>query len=159
MQSGFKKKKYDKFMALEKAKHYCAYQERCHSEVKTKLYSWGLYSSEVNEIISDLIAENFLNEQRFAESYVTGKFRIKGWGKTKITAHLKQKQITEQCIKQAFQAIEHEEYLSMCNLLAQKKNKLLPPELSLWERKGKLSRYLVSKGFEYSVIQQTLLEL
>jgi regulatory protein len=159
MQSGFKKKKYDKFMALEKAKHYCAYQERAHSEVKTKLYSWGLYASEVNDILSDLISENFLNEQRFAESYVTGKFRIKGWGKTKITIYLKQKQVSERCIAQAFQAIDNEEYLNTCMRLAQKKSKLLPAELSTWERKGKLSRYLVSKGFEYSVIQQTLLEL
>lgn len=146
-------------MALEKAKHFCAYQERCHAEVKNKLYSWGLYSNEVNDILSDLIAENFLNEQRFAESYVSGKFRIKGWGKAKIVMHLKQKQVTERCINQALKEISEDEYLAKCKQLAIKKIKLLPLEISDWERKGKLSRYLVSKGYEYSIIQQILPEI
>lgn len=146
-------------MALEKAKHFCAYQERCHAEVKTKLYAWGLFTNEVNDILSDLISENFLNEQRFAESYVSGKFRIKGWGRSKIAMHLKQKQITDRCIKKAFDEISEEEYLEKCKQLAEKKNNLLPKGISDWERKGKLSRYLVSKGFEYSVIQQILLEI
>ena len=90
-----------KEQALQKLKHYCGYQERCHSEVISKLYDLGVYKNEHDEILSTLIQENYLNEERFAIQFVGGKFRLKHWGKIKIKYELKSKQISEYCIKKA----------------------------------------------------------
>src|SRR6201996_8784258 len=87
--------------ALQKARHYCGYQERCHSEVKEKLYSFGLHKKEVEEALSTLIEENYLNEERFAIQYAGGHFRLKQWGKVKIRYELKQRQVSDYCIKKA----------------------------------------------------------
>jgi regulatory protein len=96
--------------ALQKAKHYCAYQERCHSEVKEKLYSLGMNKKEVDELLSELISDNYLNEERFAILFAGGKFRIKQWGRIKIKYALKQKQVSEYCIKKALAAIYERDY-------------------------------------------------
>jgi regulatory protein len=152
-------KKFTPKAALEKAKHYCAYQERCHSEVKNKLYTWGLYSSDVNNIIVTLIEENFLNEQRFAESFVSGKFRIKHWGKIKIEQQLKGKQISDRCIKEAIQTIDEQEYEDTCLLLAEKKMGLLEDISNSWDRDVKIYRYLMSKGYDSSLIKKILLQI
>ncbi|MBP6234345.1 MAG: RecX family transcriptional regulator, partial [Chitinophagaceae bacterium] len=95
------KKYLTKEQALQKLKHYCAYQERCHSEVKEKLYQLGVWKKEHDEIIASLIEENYLNEERFAVAYAGGHFRIKQWGRIKIKYELKQKQVSEYSIKKA----------------------------------------------------------
>src|SRR6187401_2447386 len=87
--------------ALQKIKHYCAYQERSHYEVKEKLYSFGLYKNEVELLLSQLVEENYLNEERYAIAFAGGKFRIKQWGRVKIKYELKQKQVSEYSIKKA----------------------------------------------------------
>ena len=75
----------------QKIKHYCAYQERCHGEVRNKLYSFDLKKKNVEDIIARLIEEDYLNEERFALAFARGKFRMKRWGKEKIFFALKQK--------------------------------------------------------------------
>src|SRR4051812_46894646 len=97
--------------AFSKIKNYCAYQERCHSEVKEKLFSYGLAKNDVEELICKLVVENYLNEERFAIQFAGGKFRIKQWGKTKIRYELRQKQVSEYCIKKALSLIEDSAYL------------------------------------------------
>ena len=96
----------DAAQAWEKIKPYCAYQERCHREVKEKLYGYGLYGHDVEQIISRLIEENYLNEERFAVAYAGGHSRIKKWGKIKITQALRQKGVSAYCIKKALQSID-----------------------------------------------------
>ena len=85
--------------ALQKLRHYCGYQERCHSEVKEKLYSLGVFKNEHDAIIATLIEEDYLNEERFAIAFAGGKFRVKQWGRVKIKYELKQKQVSEYSIK------------------------------------------------------------
>lgn len=153
------KKKYSKAVAIEKIKHFCAYQERCHKEVKDKLYNWGLFSSEVEAIIAEIISENYLNEQRFAESFVSGKFRIKHWGRIKIESELKFRNVSPYCIKKGLLEIDEDEYLATCKKLAETKSSRLKQNLNDWERKGKISRFLLSKGYEYSIINQILEEI
>src|SRR5690606_26754360 len=87
--------------ALQKLKHYCAYQERSHSEVVEKLYSLGVWKREHDAIIASLIEEGYLNEERFAIAFAGGKFRMKKWGRTKIKYELKQRQVSEYSIKKA----------------------------------------------------------
>lgn len=96
--------------ALERARNYCAYQERCQQEVRDKLYELGLHQQEVEQGISILVSEGFVNEERFAVAYAGGKFRIKKWGKVKIRAGLKARKISDYCIRKALQAIDDKEY-------------------------------------------------
>ena len=89
--------------ALAKMQRYCAYQERCHEEVRSKLLNMGVYSDWREEIIVQLIEENFLNEERFARSFARGKFRIKQWGRNRIRQELKKRKISDYCVRKAME--------------------------------------------------------
>ena len=115
------KKQLTKEQALQKLRHYCAYQERCHSEVKEKLYSLGVWKKDHDEIIATLIEENYLNEERFAIAFAGGKWRVKQWGRVKIKYDLKLKQVSDYCIKKAMKQIDEEEYLAVLSKLAKEK--------------------------------------
>ena len=147
-------KYYSKEEALQKAKQYCAYQERCHSEVKEKLYSFGMNKKEVDELLSELISENYLNEERFAILYAGGKFRIKQWGKVKIKYSLKQKQVSEYCIKKALGGIDEKDYAKTVRKLFDQKLKTLKAEKNIFIKKRKLQDHLMQKGFETSIVSK-----
>jgi len=137
--------------ALAKMQYFCAYQERCHQEVRQKLYDLGIYGEEIDEIIVDLIEDDFLNELRFAEQYAGGKFRIKKWGKHKIIRKLKSKAISKYSINKALEnEIEEEDYYKTLERLITKKNKWLK-EKNPYKRKQKLVRYAINKGYESSL--------
>jgi regulatory protein len=145
--------------ALPKAKHYCAYQERCHAEVKDKLYSFGLNKNEVAQIISTLIEENYLNEERFAIMYAGGHFRTKQWGRIKIKYELKKKQISDYCIQQALAAIDDKEYIKTFSKLTTLKLDSLKNEKNLFLKKRKLQEHLRMKGYEPYLINDALSEI
>lgn len=149
------KKQLTKEQALQKLKHYCAYQERCHSEVKDKLYQLGVWKKDHDEIIAVLIEENYLNEERFAVAFAGGKFRIKQWGRVRIKYELKQKQVSEYSIKKAMKQIDEEEYLSVLNKLAKEKYATLKNEQYLI-RKKKTMDYLAAKGFEADLVRKVM---
>jgi len=149
------KKALTKEKALQKLKHFCAYQERCHSEVKEKLYNLGVWKKDHDEIIAALIEENYLNEERFAIAFAGGKFRVKQWGRVKIKYELKQKQVSEYSIKKAMKQIDEEEYLSVLNKLAKEKYASLKSEQYL-VRKKKTMDYLMAKGFETDLIRKAV---
>ncbi|WP_243732521.1 regulatory protein RecX [Pedobacter metabolipauper] len=150
-----KKVKLDKRTALKKAEHYCAYQERSQQEVRNKLYDWGLWPNEVEEVISELIGTNFLNEERFASAYVSGKFKIKKWGKVKIKQGLKLKKITDRMILTALNTIDYDEYLETIRYTAEKKLGSIT-EKDPYKKRYKLITYLMSKGFENNLIIDVL---
>jgi regulatory protein len=133
--------------ALQKLKHFCAYQERCHSEVREKLYDLGVWKKEHDQIISTLIEENYLNEERFALAYAGGKFRIKKWGRVRIRYSLQQKQVSEYSIKKALKSIPEEAYFETAQVLAEEKYNDLKGEQYLI-RKKKTIDHLVAKGYE-----------
>jgi regulatory protein len=147
-----------KEQALQKVKYYCAYQERCHSEVKQKLYSFGLYKKDVEEILANLIEENYLNEERFAIQFAGGRFRMKQWGKVKIKYELKQKQVSDYCIKKALASIDEKDYIKTVQKLFLQKLKTLKSEKNIFTRKRKLQDYLLQKGFEIAVINKLMNE-
>jgi regulatory protein len=140
--------------ALQKIGQFCAYQERNHKEVKEKLYSYGLYKDQVEELISKLIQENFLNEERYAIAYAGGKFRAKDWGKNKIKYGLKQHQVSDYCIKKALKTIDDEEYFQKLQKLYLLKEKTLKSEKNIFIKKRKIQQYLMQKGFESSLINE-----
>lgn len=149
-------KYYSKDEALQKAKQYCAYQERCHAEVKDKLYSFGLNKNDVNELLSELISENYLNEERFAVLFAGGKFRIKQWGRVKIKYALQQKQLTPYCIKKGLLAIDENDYNKTLAKLFEQKLKTLKSEKNIFIKKRKLQDYLMQKGFETGLIRKLI---
>lgn len=145
-----------KEQALQKIKHYCAYQERCHQEVKEKLYSLGMHRKEGDEFISQLIEENYLNEERFAIQYAGGKFRMNHWGKVKIKYALKQKQVSEYCIKKALLQIDNDAYIKTIEKLAAEKQNTLKGEKNDFVKLRKVLDYLLQKGFEADLIKDAL---
>ena len=144
-----------KGVALLKLQRYCAYQDRCHQEVRKKLLDLGLRGQEVEQVIAELIQDNFLNEQRFACSYARGKFRIKKWGKIKIKMELKRREISPYCIQKGLEEIDHNEYLAELKKLI-KTNILRYNASSSFEKKMKTIKYLANKGFEKNLIWQLI---
>ena len=149
------KKQLTREQALQKLKQYCAYQERCHSEVKEKLYNLGVWKRDHDEIIAALIEENYLNEERFAIAFAGGRFRIKKWGRVKIKYELKQKQVSEYSIKKSLKQIDESEYLGVLTKLAEEKYIALKGEQYL-VRKKKTMDYLLQKGYETELVHKTI---
>lgn len=135
----------------KKIYHYCAYQERCHQEVRNKLYDLGLGTSEVDEMISHLIGEGYLNEERFARAFAGGKFRLKNWGRIKIVRALESKGLTQNCIKAGLSEIDKDDYLNTIESLLEKKS-LTIDEPDLFVRRERLANYLIQKGFEPDLV-------
>lgn len=136
---------------LRKIEKYCVYQDRCHQEVRSKLLELGCRGVELEEIMAHLIAEDFLNEERYALAYTRGKFRIKKWGRVKIRQQLKAKEVTDYLIDRALKQIDASEYFGTLQELMQKKNDTIT-ETNPLKRKEKLIRYLQSKGYEINLI-------
>jgi regulatory protein len=150
--------KYSLLEAKQKLEAYCAYQERCEFEIIQKLRTWNIYSEDIPILIADLITNNFLNEQRFASAYVSGKFRIKNWGRNKIKQHLKQKNISSYSINEGMKEIDPDEYYDTLKKLAENKTALINGK-SIWEKRAKLQRYLNSKGYENDLIHAVMKEV
>lgn len=147
--------KLDRKAALAKAEHYCAYQERSQQEVRDKLYEWGLWPADVEELISELIQTNFLNEERFTLAYVSGKFNIKKWGKIRIKQGLKLKKVPDKMILNALKSINYDDYLNTIKLTAEKKRNVIT-EKDPYKKRYKLVSYLLSRGFENDLINEVL---
>jgi regulatory protein len=154
----FSSKRIAKEDALKKIKHYCGYQERSHNEVKEKLYSYGLFKAEVDEIIATLIEGNYLNEERFAKQFAGGKFRMKHWGRKKIQYELQQKGVNKANIKVGLKEIEEEEYLASLRKLAERKWTELKGQQYI-ARQAKTTAYLLQKGYEHALISNIISEL
>lgn len=142
--------------AIIKIRNYCAYQERSHQEVKEKLFSYGLHTDQVSEVIAGLIQENFLNEERYAVAFAGGKFRIKGWGKQKIRYALRMQQVSDFCIRKGLNAIDDEAYMAMLQKLYQEKQKAVRSEKNLFIRMRKIRLFLQQRGFESELIQEVM---
>ncbi len=149
------KKYLTKEQALQKLKHFCAYQERSHSDVKEKLYKLGVWKKDHDEIITTLIEEDYLNEERYAIAFAGGKFRIKNWGRVKIKYALKQKGVSEYCIKKALVQIDESEYKKILNKLAKEKYASLKADQFI-VRKKKTMDYLMMKGFEMQMVKEVM---
>jgi len=140
---------------LEKIRHYCAYQERCHAEVKNKLYELGCNTDTVNDMMVKLIESGFLNEERFAKAFAGGKFRTKKWGRLKIKRELVARKITDYCIKSAMQEIDEELYWKTLMQLINKKM----PLKHTWHDEQKVTTWLMGKGYELDLIKEGIKKL
>ncbi|RKE98607.1 regulatory protein RecX [Ichthyenterobacterium magnum] len=152
----------EKTFTVEQAKlkleHYCAYQERCHKEVKQKLKTMRMIPEACDIIIVHLLEHNFLNEERFAKAFVKGKFRIKKWGKYRITQELKLREISKTIITSALKEIPEVDYIDTLNELAEKKS-LSITESNTQKKKKKLANYLLYRGWETHLVYDKVSEL
>lgn len=137
---------------------YCAYQERTQQEVRDKLYSYGLYPDAVEEVLTDLITDDFINEERYAQSFVRGKFRQNKWGRVKIKRALQQKTISDYCIRQGMQEIDDTDYQETLRGLMQRKWDTLSSD-DAYHRKNKTVRYVLGKGYEADLAWKMIEEI
>ncbi|MDR5589166.1 regulatory protein RecX [Christiangramia sp. SM2212] len=137
--------------ALQKLMHYCAYRDRSQKEVETKLDEMRMIPEAKEKIIIRLMQENFLNEERFARSFVRGKFRIKKWGRIKITQELKKKEISSPIIKLGLTEIKESDYRKALYEIAEKKEAIIK-ESNTFKKKKKLADHLLRKGYEPSLV-------
>ncbi len=144
--------------AFQKIKHYCAYQERCHAEVREKLYGMGLRKAEVEMQISRLIEDDYLNETRFAAQFAGGHFRLKKWGRIKITYELRLKKISPYAIKMALKEIDETDYRIVLEKMASARWASLKNETP-FSRLSKTSAYLVRKGYENDLVHEVVAQI
>ena len=150
-----KKQYWSRDEALLNIQKYCALQERCHQEVRFKLIEHSIYGDILEELIADLITNDFLNEERFAKTYARGKFRMKNWGKNKIIHELKLRKVSNYCINEALKEIDENDYIQILKTIIEKKN----PSTSFknqFDRLKKLTDFALSKGYEYEIIQDVI---
>ncbi len=142
-----------------KIERYCAYQDRCEYEVRKKLKPYTLSSEQTDFILDRLIESSFLDETRFAESYVHGKLKVKKWGRIKIKSKLIEKRVSSKLIEEALSGINDNLYQeTIKELIVKKQEQLQSKNLSASEEKQKISQYLLSKGFEWSEISTYLFD-
>lgn len=141
--------------AVRKAAMFCAYQERTQPEVRDRLKEWGVWGDEAEEVITALIEQNYLNEERFAKSFAGGKFRVKNWGRRKIRQHLQQRGISGYNLDQAMKEIAPDDYRETLVSLLDKKRQNIRDDNPLVV-KQKLVRYALSKGYESDLIFSVL---
>ena len=153
-----KRKSYTVAEAQKKLEYYCAYQERCHLEVIAKLKTLGMISSVIDKIISELIKANYLNETRFTQSFVRGKFRIKKWGKNRILRELKIRDISTFNIKLGMKEISDDSYQKTFYELFEKRRREVK-QLTKTEQKKKIFSYMSYRGWETSKVYEALRDL
>ncbi len=144
--------------AKRKLEQYCSYQERCHKEVNQKLLNMHMIPQAIDQIIVHLLDNNFLNEERFANAFVRGKFRIKKWGRYRITQELKQKDITKNLITAALKQITDAEYMQTFHELSEKKAASIK-ETNTQKKKKKLADYLLYRGWESHLVYDKVNQL
>jgi len=143
--------------ALKKLENYCAYQERCHKEVRSKLREMRMIPQVIDTIVVHLIEHNFLNEERFAKSFVRGKFRIKKWGKVRLVRELKLRDISKYSIDTALQEIDLDDYFETLDALVQKRIAQVT-EKNIYKKKKKVADYLLYRGWESHLIYEKINE-
>lgn len=144
--------------ATKKMEHFCAYQERCHKEVEDKLRGMRMIPQAIDQIMVHLIEENYLNEERFAQSFARGKFNIKKWGKNRIVQELKMRRISPYNIKEALKEINEDVYLETLHDLALKRLAQIT-ETNRQKKQKKLADYLLYRGWESHLVYEKIQKL
>lgn len=152
------KKTYTVHEAIRKLEHYCAYQERCHQEVRHKLQSMAMIPEAIDVVMVHLLDHNYLNESRFAKAFVRGKFNIKHWGRRRLTLELKKRAISRVNINEALAEIEEADYINVFNGLAEKKANTIK-ETNVFKKRKKFVDYFLYRGWESHLIYEKAYEL
>ena len=138
-----------------KASYYCSLSEHCIKKVREKLVQWETPKEFIDPIIEKLLEEDYINEERFAKSFVKDKFRFNHWGRIKIQTHLRALEISSENIARAMQEINEDEYAEILDEIVEKKRKTIKKGTD-YEIRAKLLRHALSRGFEYDLIASKL---
>ena len=157
MMDGPKKAYWTPDVARQHMMRFCAAQERSHTEVRSKLIEHGIFGEDLEDILAMLIEENFLDESRFAQAYVSGKYRINHWGRNKIIQGLKSKYVSPYCIQEGLRVIDEEEYSTILKDEFTKKLRQLGGKRNRITDQ-KIIQFLLQRGFEYELISSLLKE-
>jgi regulatory protein len=149
------KKRLTKEQALQKLRFYCRYQQRCQSELKEKLFELGINKKDHDELMSELVKENCVSDERFAIAFASGRFKMKQWGRKKIQKGLNEKRVSHEIAQKALEQINKKEYMTMLNKLAKERYTSLKHEQYL-VRKKKTMDYLIQKGYEVDLIKDAI---
>ena len=149
------KKGLTKEQVLQKLRFYCRYQQRCQSEVKEKLFELGVNKRDHDELITELVKENCLNDERFAVAFASGRFKLKQWGRKKIQKGLREKRVSDEIAQKALEQINKKEYRAILNKLAKERYAALKHEQHL-VRKKKTMDYLMQKGYELDLVKEAI---
>ncbi|MEM1214236.1 MAG: regulatory protein RecX [Bacteroidota bacterium] len=141
---------------MQKLQRYCAYQDRCHSEVRSKLIDLGVYGDTLEEVMAELIIDKFLDEERFARSYARGKFRFKKWGRIRIRQELKFRKISAYCLKKAMAEIDEEEYRTTLQTMLTKKQADYRRKYDEYASRQKAALFAMNKGYESALVWELL---
>lgn len=144
---------------LIKMRRYCDYQDRCHQDVRSKLIRLQVYGDELEQVMAILIEEDLLNEERFARSFTRGRYRIKSWGRHRITRELKQRQISDYCIRKSMDEIDEEEYRKNLVLVLQRRANHLVAEWPQGKKEEDLREHAMRKGYELPLIIDVIREV
>lgn len=148
----------DQVIAYDKASFLCSRSERCTSEIQEKLKTWGLSAEDTELVIEKLVAEKYLDDERFARAYVKDKFRFNHWGKQKIAHMLRAKNISSEILELAFEEIEEEGYSDQLRKLLTDKEKSIKAK-DKYDKRNKLMRFAMGRGFESGQIYAVLKEM
>ena len=151
-------KKYSPSEAFVKISNYCAYQERSHKEVRNKLYGYGLHQADVEKLLTRLITDGFLNEERYAKAFAGGKFRMQKWGRNKIINELEAQGVTSRCIRMGLKEIDDADYLKTLRALLKKKFSQTE-ETNPFKKRDKTARFVIAKGYEPELTWAILKEI
>jgi len=149
------KKRLTTEQVLQKLRFYCRYQQRCQSEIKEKLFELGVNKKDHDELITELVKENCLNDERFAVAYTSGRFKLKQWGRKKIQKGLREKRVSDEIAQKALEQINAKEYRAILDKLAKERYAALKHEQHL-VRKKKTMDYLIQKGYELDLVRKAI---
>ena len=152
------KRIYDIKIAIERLKNYCALQDKCQWDVRQKMKEWGLLAISQNHILELLIQEKYVDDERYSRSFCRGKFKIKKWGKIKISNELKKKYISEVRIAKGLKEINDFEYQEELDNQYHKKKDTIK-EKNHFIKKKKIATYLINRGYESNLVWDKLREL
>jgi regulatory protein len=139
----------------DKARKYCVYQERSQQELRDKLYEWGIHKRDVELTIAQMVEEGFMNEERFAIAYAGGKFRIKNWGRIKIKLALKQKKVSDYCIRKALNQIDDKDYQKTLQKIIASYSKKISEKNPL-KKNYRIAHHAIGKGYEPELVWDLL---
>ena len=149
---------YDLKIVKERIRHYCAVMDRCQFQVINKLKSYGVSNALIDEILIELIQNKYVDEERFARSFSSGKFKIKRWGRKKIAFELSKLKVPKSCIELAMTEIDDADYMDTITHLTHKKYNLLNDK-NTFIRKKKVVDYMLRKGFESDIVWSSVHKL
>lgn len=124
----------------------CARAEHCTYELMTKLRGWGITGDVAEDIINKLIDNRFVDNLRFARSFVRDRYRFSGYGRRKIAMALATKRIPRDTVEEAMEEIDPEIYFENLRHLVDRKAAAL--DLSSYDDRNKLYRYAIGRGYE-----------